>query len=239
MENANQKVLLVEDDKVNQFVASTILNKLGMEVTIANNGAEAVTQIRSKIFRLVLMDIQMPVMDGFEATRRIRSINDPYCKSVPIIAFTASGMIEIKTQALACGMNDFLTKPLDMEKLRSKINSNISSSSIQRPLFINFDLYTDGDLDFKREFINLLISNIHELQRSLLDPKQNASKIFLDVHHKVKPTISILNDQELTETLEEIRMNFISSPESGPPMVKLNQLNGLCNLVVESLTAAA
>jgi len=107
------RVLLVEDNEINQEVALEALQYLGLEVVIAANGEQAVELARKQTFDLVLMDIQMPVMDGYQATQRIRAFNS----QVPIIALTAAAMVEDKQKALAAGMNDHLGKPIDSERL--------------------------------------------------------------------------------------------------------------------------
>lgn len=105
----DQHVLLVEDNQVNQLVARTILQKLGYAVTIANNGKEAIAQVNMQEFSLVLMDCHMPVMDGFEATRSIRT--DSRFQSLPIVAVTANVLEGDREKCLRCGMNDYMTKP--------------------------------------------------------------------------------------------------------------------------------
>jgi CheY-like chemotaxis protein len=118
-------VLLVEDDVINQKVASRCLMRCGLDVTIANGGFEALQLIRQKHYSLILMDIQMPDMDGCETTTRIRALDDPYYKTVPIIAFTSSTPEETWQRAALHGMNDFLSKPLDSKEMMSKINQYI------------------------------------------------------------------------------------------------------------------
>lgn len=235
MKNVN--ILLVEDDSVNQLVSSMLLKQWGMQVTIANNGSEALTHIRSKAFQLVLMDIQMPIMDGLESTRRIRSMEDPYFKIVPIIAFSASGLVEVQKIVDQNGMNDFIAKPLEMEEFQSKIEKHLHIT--HRPLHINFNLYTDGDARFKKEFISHLVDNVKELQQSLLTYAQHASKAFRGVLHKVAATIGMLGDQEFSDALEEIRVMSLSGETGKSFQEKLFRVNALCNEVVESLKAAA
>jgi signal transduction histidine kinase/DNA-binding response OmpR family regulator/PAS domain-containing protein len=109
------KILLVEDNEVNQLVASRILKKAGFLVSIANNGLEAVKMVREEEFSLVLMDIQMPEMDGFEATREIRKL--PGFEKLPIVAMTAHAMSGDKELSVKAGMNDHINKPIDVSEL--------------------------------------------------------------------------------------------------------------------------
>jgi ABC-type amino acid transport substrate-binding protein/signal transduction histidine kinase/DNA-binding response OmpR family regulator/HPt (histidine-containing phosphotransfer) domain-containing protein len=108
-------LLLVEDNEINQQVAQEILEGAGLVVTIANNGQEAVDMVNRKTFDAVLMDIQMPVMDGFEATRAIRE--NEHFKDLPIIAMTASAMTRDREDAMASGMNDHVAKPINVKTL--------------------------------------------------------------------------------------------------------------------------
>jgi PAS domain S-box-containing protein len=119
------KLLLVEDNKINQIVASKFLNKWNCIITIANNGSEAVDIIQTDAFDLVLMDLQMPIMDGFEAARTIRKLSGSYYQEVPIIALTADVFPEVKQRVISEGMNDFMTKPFDPQKLYFTITSNL------------------------------------------------------------------------------------------------------------------
>ncbi|MDR0548169.1 MAG: PAS domain-containing protein [Deltaproteobacteria bacterium] len=109
------KILLTEDNEVNQLVASRILSKAGFEVKIANNGLEAVSLAQAEEFDLILMDIQMPEMDGLTATRAIRAI--PKLKDIPIVAMTAHAMSGDRELSLAAGMNDHISKPINLTEL--------------------------------------------------------------------------------------------------------------------------
>ena len=112
------KVLLAEDNKINQMVASELLKLLHVELTIANNGIEAVEAVQKQDFDLILMDVQMPEMDGLTATQAIRRLDKPGVDKLPILAMTANALDTDYQRSLAAGMNDHLTKPIDPEKLR-------------------------------------------------------------------------------------------------------------------------
>ena len=115
-----RRVLLVEDNELNREIAVEILHEYGFLVDTAENGAIAVDKVRSSPagrYDLVLMDIQMPVMDGYTATRRIRALNDPARAAVPIVAMTANVFEEERKRAFDCGMNAFLSKPLVIDAL--------------------------------------------------------------------------------------------------------------------------
>ena len=113
-----RRVLLVEDNPINQEVASAMLRKLGLAVTLATNGADAVELVQTHDFDLVLMDCQMPVFDGLEATRRIRAWETVAGRpALPIIALTANAMAEDRAACAEAGMNDYLTKPVTGRRL--------------------------------------------------------------------------------------------------------------------------
>jgi two-component system sensor histidine kinase/response regulator len=109
------RVLLAEDNEINQQVATEILTLAGVEVTVARNGREAVDALAVAPYDVVLMDLQMPVLDGYSATRLIRA--DPRFASLPIIAMTAHAMTGDDAKSAAAGMNDHVTKPIDPERL--------------------------------------------------------------------------------------------------------------------------
>lgn len=114
------RVLLAEDNAVNQKLLALLLEKLGCRYELANNGLEAVAAVKARPFDVVLMDIQMPEMDGYEAAEMIRK---ELTSTVPIIALTAHALKEDVEHCLRAGMNDYLSKPIDKEKLKAKIFS--------------------------------------------------------------------------------------------------------------------
>jgi len=113
------KILLAEDNPINQMVATELLKIKGFEITVASNGLLALELLQKQEFDLILMDLQMPEMDGFEATRAIRS--DPRFKHIPILAMTASAMSGDRELCLEAGMNDHVAKPIDPKILYSTL----------------------------------------------------------------------------------------------------------------------
>ncbi|MCF8130743.1 MAG: CHASE2 domain-containing protein [Deltaproteobacteria bacterium] len=109
------RILLVEDNEINQQVARELLEQQGLMVHVVNNGQEAISALEQSIYDLVLTDIHMPVMDGYEATAQIRK--NPVFKNLPIVAMTAQALAGDRDKSLAAGMNDHVSKPIDPEKL--------------------------------------------------------------------------------------------------------------------------
>ncbi|WFE67815.1 PAS domain-containing protein [Thiomicrospira sp. R3] len=122
-------VLLVEDNTINQEVARNQLINLGLRVTLAENGQQALDSCRDQYFDLVLMDIQMPLMDGYQATCAIREFD----QDTPIIALTAAAMIEDKKKALTLGMNDHLSKPIDRVELTNLLGRYLKVEVMPQP----------------------------------------------------------------------------------------------------------
>lgn len=122
-----RRILLAEDNIVNQKVMLRFLERWQIDLTIVENGEEAVEMIKKEDFDLVLMDLQMPVMDGYEATTLIRRLKEDEKREIPIIALTAAALKEVKEEVYACGMNDFVTKPFNPSELQQKIAALIQN----------------------------------------------------------------------------------------------------------------
>jgi two-component system sensor histidine kinase/response regulator len=159
---SGNRILLVEDNPVNQRVAQRVLQKLGAEVVIANHGAEALERIAETNFDAVLMDCQMPVMDGFTATRRIRELEarSGRGKRLPIIALTANVMSEDRQNCIAAGMDSHLGKPIEPAKLVDCLDRYLKPRAVHEEVDKKaLREITGGDADFERELVETFITS--------------------------------------------------------------------------------
>ncbi len=120
------KILLVEDNEMNRDMLSRRLQRRGYEIVIAIDGAVGVAMVDSEKPDLILMDMSLPVMDGWEATRQLKA--NPHTKSIPIIALTAHAMSGDREKALAAGCDDYDTKPIELSRLLEKIQTYLPQS---------------------------------------------------------------------------------------------------------------
>jgi PAS domain S-box-containing protein len=175
------KVLLVEDNVVNQKVARRFLERMGCEVEVAENGAEAVRAFEGSTFRLILMDVQMPYMDGYEATERIRSLESASGKAdarTPIVALTANAMSGQLERCLQVGMDASLTKPINVEQLEEMLRrfglaDTGSVAEVPKPSgvaprpppvdLLALNEMTGGDADFAADIARCYLDNSREL----------------------------------------------------------------------------
>jgi hypothetical protein len=181
---ANMRVLLADDNAVNQTLAGRLLQQRGAEVQVAGNGIEVLKALSESDFDVVLMDCQMPEMDGYEATRRLRHgpevVRNP---NIPVIALTAHALATDRAKCLAAGMNDYLTKPIDPARLQqalSKAAPNIDQRAARSANFGGtlFDeqamlLRTDGDKDFARDLITMFVSTTTGTLAGITAAQQN------------------------------------------------------------------
>ncbi len=157
------QILLTEDNAVNVLVATELLQGYGCTVTTAENGHEAVAAVKKKHFDLIFMDCQMPVMDGFEATAKIRALEDQQViKNMPIVAFTANAMKSDEAKCLSAGMNDFITKPINQENLEKImikwLSQNMEMVSVDEPVDLTQEDQSEQQ-DVDAEILDLSVFN--------------------------------------------------------------------------------
>ena len=222
------KFLIVEDTFMNQRYIQSILKRWSSDSELANNGKEAVELSENERFDLILMDMQMPVMDGYEATRVIRADKTNPNHRVPIIALTASALLDDRRKALAAGMDEHLTKPFTPDQLKAAIKTQLSRPGASNPaervtLPLAFrvtkvrqehiDLYFGGDMDYAKEMVL-------EFLRSLPSERENIGRLIQSKDpaalsnwlHSMYPVVAMLGAPELSK---EIKTKQLVVNESG------------------------
>ncbi|MES2727353.1 MAG: ATP-binding protein [Bacteroidota bacterium] len=235
------KILLVEDNIVNQRVAVSFIKYWGAEVTCANNGLEAFTLFKEQPFDLLLVDLFMPIMNGFEAIQNIRALETG--KTVPIIALTASAETSSMDKAMAAGANICLTKPFNADQLREKISellgtennsigtignaSNLTNNTTQFH-YIDLTKLTDaalGSMSFMKEMLSILGSEIPTL---IVDAEQQIAKkeydTFSTTIHKLKNNLLVLGLEMLRDDLTFMEENIHEDNQQGEVLRLFNKL---------------
>ena len=217
-----KRILLAEDVELNQYLAKHFLESGGLEVTIANNGFEALGLLEKNSYDCILMDIQMPEMDGIQTARRIRQMSDPIKSVIPIIALTANVHSEDIEKYKAAGMNDFLAKPFDESALLLVISRNqlpehmlpdkTSSQTSGIPVRL-YDLsivqsVSGGDKAFIKKMILLFMdtvpANVTELSNAL---KAEHWEQVGKMPHKLKSTVDSMGIKSIHGDIRVVESN--------------------------------
>lgn len=219
----NIKILLCEDNVLNQKLAKRVIAKFGIEVEIAENGKEGIEKLKQNNYDLVLMDLQMPEMDGYQAVIAIRNELN---MSIPIIAMTAHSLVGEKEKCLEIGMNDYIGKPFSQEELYYKICTNLpdikrneSASPAQNKKMItdtdshtlDFELlkeFSGGNKTFEKELIELFISHVPADINTLENAFKDANAVLIkSVAHKLRSSMSVVGLKNMDTYLSFIEHN--------------------------------
>ncbi|RYC68076.1 MULTISPECIES: PAS domain-containing hybrid sensor histidine kinase/response regulator [Spirosoma] len=242
-------VMVVEDNLMNQTYIGSLLTKWKIPFTLASDGKKAVEEAKQQRFDMILMDIQMPIMDGYEATVAIRSTHNPN-QHVPIIALTASAMLDHKSLAMEVGMNDFLTKPFEPSQLlnileryaptaASEAAPRKSDPSVKpKPTLPAddvldrqrlFELYGSDKEHAAEMFATFLDDVVPELlQLPDLCTDQNWSML-ASMAHKLKPTLGMVGLSRLEDELRQIERGLGQNIDKEPLVQR-------CQALVEEVT---
>ncbi|QHT68867.1 PAS domain S-box protein [Rhodocytophaga rosea] len=216
------RLLLVEDNEINQMIATKFLTKWNIYPDYANNGREAVEKVKQNHYDVILMDLQMPEMNGYEATHTIRSFGEERFKQIPIIALTADAVIDVKERAIAAGMSDFITKPFNPDELYQKLVRYASKSQedtqtsflhtqqveATKMLLSYKQVYelAAGDMIFVEQLIHSSIDQIQQFKGMIHDIVEAKNKYRFDsAVHKIQPMIRLFEMNLLAQHLEETR----------------------------------
>jgi PAS domain S-box-containing protein len=221
----NRYVLVAEDVELNQYLVRHIMESWGFTVDVVSNGREAVDKIQENNYDLVLMDIQMPEMDGMEATRAIRQLSDPVKAAIPIVALTANALKGDSEKYLAAGMNDFLPKPFNEQKLFFVISTNLKSSAKETiPMSETnttvtatqdklYDLsmvqtIAGGDVSFVKKMVQLFLDTVPPSMTEIQQETEQQNWLSVSkLAHKMKATIDSMGIVKIKDVIRAIEAN--------------------------------
>jgi len=222
-----KKILLVEDNEMNRLVARTVLNNYGADIHEAVNGLEGVEALRRGQFDLVLMDVQMPEMDGLEATRKIRLEVDA---AIPIIAFTANAIKGDTDKCLAAGMNDYVSKPFEEARLIRTIACWLDAPPSSTPLFdlSRLNTISKGNQTFVNKMINLFLEEVPHYAEEMLTAYTSGNFEFIrKTAHRIKPTLGNLGIVTLKDDIQTIEDLAAGQNPSDRLLELLRRTNGV------------
>lgn len=241
------RILLVEDNKINQLVAAKFLNQWNVQYDMAEDGFQSINMAKQYDYNLILMDLQMPDMDGLTAAKAIRKIKK--YRQTPIIALTAASL-EAKEEVYKAGMNDFLIKPFNPLELYNKIKkygktqkssqkwprkaqtSELDISGIQK--------ISDGDSHFLLELLNLCVEQFKSLPNQLTEAiKDQDLTEARNLIHKINPSIKMLQYHQLEKTTLEFHKLLRSNHCHEDIEQKANELIGIINKIENQLLKKA
>lgn len=243
------KVLLVEDNDINRLYALNILKKWKCEVDGAENGYIALEKLRSNEYDIILMDIQMPIMDGYEATKNIRSTFPEPKNKIPIIALTANAIKGDNEKCLEIGMNDYLPKPFQPEDLYASISKfaidQQNVEDIPKPDAVVEKEVTDlsylknvcnGDKVFMREMVETFISNTPSAINEMQNWCDKAEWVKVgQTAHRIKPSIAFMGLESVKSTVKKLETFGKENKNTDKIPSLINSLSEKCQSAIKEL----
>lgn len=243
-------ILLVEDNDINRLYASSILKMWGCHFETAENGVVALEKIRNHSFDAILMDVQMPVMDGLETTKAIRQ-GDPKKRNVLIIALTANATQQDYQKCLDAGMNDCIIKPFTQQDLFTALNKHLgrkivpkkeNGSAVTTHALVDLSYLrkmSNNNQDFIKEIIGTFLesmpANVNEINQSA---DQGNWEQVAKLVHKIKPTITLMGIHSLKDKIVALEHEAKENPGSQPAIMLAQEVSTALNQVIESLRKA-
>ncbi len=238
-------ILLVEDNKINQFLARTMLQKKGHTVELASDGEEALSKLQDAQYDMIITDVQMPGMDGYQLTTQIRTTLPPPVCHTPVIALTAYESTSEKEKAKEAGMTDFLTKPYLPEQLYDMISKHLNQTVtvIQQYDFDSDEIYDNlltimaGD---RKETSNLIGMFAHQFPELLSDMNnrvmEDDAKGLFRAAHKIKPNLKLFNNNLLTHLIEKIEKKSREGKINFELAQSVKELTEITHQIIEQLS---
>lgn len=245
------RVLLVEDNDINRLYAKSILKNWQSETETAENGLVAIEKLKNEWFDVVLMDVQMPVMDGYETTKAIRQMEHPK-NAVPIVALTANATKMDAEKCYSAGMNDFLPKPFTPDDLYRKLFIDLKiipkketthkKSSRQKNVVPEYDLnylrnVSGNNQDFMQEMIQTFISSIPPILDDMAANAmiENWGKVG-NLAHQIKPSFILMGAVSLKDQILEIENRSKNNVDTPRLKEAIDKFRGRCLEVINSLS---
>lgn len=248
----NKNVLVAEDNAINQMVVKHTLLKLGAGADIAGDGAEAVEKFKKHNYDLILMDIQMPLMDGYEATTYIRN---QLCSNVPIVAMTAFALHGEEKKCFACGMNSYISKPFTVESLSQVIekvlsvqsevpyNSHIlTANNVSVDLSMLYDICGDDESYISvmmQTFLENMPNTVRDINESL--QREDWDALF-KAAHRAKSSLSVVKVSKMLESVllvEDRAKNRMSIDTIARDVEKINEAFAIAQQLLSKKVASA
>ncbi|SEG38690.1 hybrid sensor histidine kinase/response regulator [Flavobacterium urumqiense] len=235
-------ILLVEDNELNQLLTVKVFEKFDKTIDIADNGKIAIEKIEKNNYDIILMDIQMPEMDGIELTQYIRTNFGPKSK-IPIIALTAHATLLEEQRCLESGMNDYLSKPFDFNELIEKIHYNLMNTNenilsdyakqgenvLTLVDFSYLNEFADGDDTFIQSMVDLFMHNLPVSLEIILNSNETDDiKILKAEIHKLKSSISLLGIASASKSIEIIENEIKINPFGKNRKEEVEKFNEIC-----------
>ena len=244
---SGKTILVAEDVEMNQHLIRHILESCGAGVVIARNGAEALEQLKKQKFHCVIMDVQMPEMDGIQATMMIRNLEDPLLSGIPIIALTANCQEEDLLKYEQAGMDDYLAKPIVESQLIDAILSNSENEKQDSPdadARDNSKLYdltmirsvSGGDEAFIKKMILLFIETVPQNVQELVDATglKNWEQV-AKMAHKLKSTIDSMGIRSLHGQIRSVELLAKNGEQLDQMPAMVHQVASVVSLCIQQL----
>lgn len=233
----NMSILVAEDNAANQLIIEKFLKEVTSSYTVVSDGEKALDQIKNQSYDLVLMDLQMPTMDGFEATAKIRQMDEAYFTNIPIVALTADAFLNVRERALAIGMSDYLSKPFkpsDLYQILLKYSDKVQKqerreSSIHKIIHE----YAEGDKGFVMEFANRCRNSYDEFLTNIQQVVERSDMAELGrMAHKIKGLNGLFKLDELQDKIESLRSNGVDLDHQ---QALLDEISMSTRLIIQDL----
>jgi len=238
----NKKVLVVEDNTINQKLALAVLADFGIDASVAINGRDAIEKLNHNKFDLILMDIQMPVMDGYTTSDIIRK---KISKEIPIIAMTAHAFSGEKEKCLSHGMNDCISKPFSENVLLGKLIyyfdhvKSIDTDDHQKPDIIDLSYLSklsNNNIDFIKEIISTFINEVPSMLTKLYEAIKNSDlKNVRILCHSLRSDFATLGAMEPVRLIDEIEEAAVKQEETFEYLNTHSKLNFMYSQIEKSV----